>query len=70
MKGSREHSLTSGVRLIIDPPEGWRFGFPKEVPIDVYEDEAALSRWLIEQGYPGELLELGVNYSRMWYDDG
>ena len=32
----------------IDPPSGWRFGFPKEFPDDV-ED---VNKWLVENGYP------------------
>ena len=33
---------------IIDPPNGYRYGFPKPIPIDV----ADVKKWLIENGYP------------------
>lgn len=32
----------------IDPPAGWKYGFPKVLPADVIEVKA----WLIENGYP------------------
>lgn len=32
----------------IDPPAGWKYGFPKILPEDV-EDVMA---WLVENGYP------------------
>lgn len=35
--------------LMVDPPEGWRYGFPKAVPKD---READLLNWIVEQGYP------------------
>lgn len=35
--------------LYVDPPEGWRYGFPKAVPKD---READLLNWIVEQGYP------------------
>lgn len=35
--------------LYVDPPEGWRYGFPKAVPKD---READLLEWIVEQGYP------------------
>lgn len=37
---------------MIDPPEGWRFGFPKPIPDDV-ED---IDMWLIFNGYPNTLV--------------
>jgi len=49
---------------MIDPPSGWRYGFPKPIPDDVKDVE----KWLIENGYPKELIdELGdYFYCRYW----
>jgi hypothetical protein len=38
-------------RTMIDPPSGWRFGFPKEIPKKVIEQEDVLN-WLVDNGYP------------------
>ena len=38
-----------------DPPDGWKYGFPKVVP-----DEArgkGFNQWLIDNGYPKSLIE-------------
>ena len=35
--------------LYVDPPEGWRWGFPKAVPKDREHD---IWKWIFEQGYP------------------
>ena len=44
--------------LYVDPPDGWRFGFPKAVPQD---READLLNWIVEQGYPKPMID--------WYGD-
>lgn len=36
------------MKTLIDPPSGWNFGFPKELPIGVTD----INKWLIENGYP------------------
>ena len=50
---------------IIDPPSGWIYGFPKPIPEDRQKDTIA---WLIEQGYPKELINsYGEHfYCRYW----
>ncbi len=40
--------------LIIDPPSGWLYGFPKPIPENRRKDSIA---WLIEQGYPKGLID-------------
>jgi hypothetical protein len=35
-------------RHMIDPPSGWRYGFPKELPADVTN----ILLWLVKNGYP------------------
>lgn len=52
--------------LIIDPPSGWQYGFPKAVPEDVLKSKRLLRLWLIEQGYPAEDLEMAMKHSRYW----
>ena len=42
----------------IDPPEGWRYGFPKAVSLE--EAKAALvdlNGWLVANGYPQEKVD-------------
>jgi len=36
------------MKKMIDPPSGWMFGFPKEIPKDVTD----VKKWLVENGYP------------------
>jgi len=52
---------------IIDPPSGWKYGFPKPIPNDIKDTEA----WLIEYGYPQEEIDaLGEYfYCRFWDSD-
>ena len=37
---------------MIDPPSGWMYGFPKELPEDIDPNNA--NKWLVENGYPQE----------------
>jgi hypothetical protein len=50
---------------IIDPPQGWRYGFPKVFDCDENED---VNTWLINNGYPKQLIEqLGEHFHcRFW----
>lgn len=39
--------------IYVDPPGGWLYGFPKELPLEYYKDKNFdLYKWLYEQGYP------------------
>jgi hypothetical protein len=50
---------------ICDPPEGWRYGFPKEMPIDL--KGLTSQQWFKEQGYPQSLIDQGMlGYVRYW----
>ena len=55
---------------IIDPPSGWKYGFPKPIPEDRIEDVLV---WLVEQGYPqseiDDLGEIFTNCCRYWEQD-
>ena len=49
----------------IDPPEGWKYGFPKVLP---KEAQGRNLEWLIENGYPKKIIEeMGdFFYCRYW----
>ena len=49
------------MKLIIDPPNGWKYGFPKT--FDTYRDPP-LRQWLVEQGCPqSEIDAAGANFT-------
>jgi len=51
---------------VIDPPTGWKYGFPKKV----METCTNLETWLLENGYPQFEIDAGMaNYLRMWNDE-
>jgi len=43
------------MKLLIDPPMGWKYGFPMEMPKDV--TDLSVNDWLISKGYPKELVD-------------
>ena len=49
---------------MIDPPSGWKYGFPKPLP----EGVKSISKWLVENGYPQlEIDKIGDQfYYRTW----
>jgi len=56
--------------MMIDPPSGWMYGFPKAMPkkFDTFEEQSA---WLVSEGYPQKLIdEFGDHfYCRYWETD-
>jgi hypothetical protein len=52
----------------IDPPSGWKYGFPKVLPD---EHKSRAREWLIEQGYPEKVIEsYGEHfYCRHWQQE-
>jgi hypothetical protein len=54
------------MRKMIDPPSGWRYGFPKEIPVDVTDTRS----WLVANGYPqSEIDSYGdYFYVRQWME--
>jgi hypothetical protein len=40
--------------ILIDPPSGWMYGFPKFLPHPFPED---IKGWLVENGYPKEEID-------------
>jgi len=55
-------------KLICDPPSGWKYGFPKEIPYEVTEEDGGTRNWLLENGYPqSEIDSCGDHfYVRFW----
>jgi hypothetical protein len=53
---------------IIDPPSGWKYGFPKPIPEDRKNDVLV---WLVEQGYPQSEIDNLEDYfpCRYWEQD-
>ena len=47
---------------VVDPPSGWLYGFPKEVPADVTD----FRQWLIDEGYPESEVDFGMQHIRQW----
>lgn len=59
------------MKLWIDPPSGWKYGFPKIW--DSEKDSRDIHKWVVKNGYPQALIdELGdLFYTRQWRaDDG
>jgi len=52
--------------IFVDPPEGWRYGFPKLYPYG--KDFSKLREWFLAEGYPEKNIELALMYS--WYSKG
>jgi hypothetical protein len=50
------------MRIWVDPPEGWRYGFPKIWDNDTKTDFQA---WLVENGYPEKLAKKKL-FVRFW----
>ena len=49
----------------VDPPNGWKYGFPKAIP---EKEIPRAMQWIVEQGYPQELIDecAGFFYWRWW----
>lgn len=50
---------------MIDPPSGWKYGFPKEYP-DMTLPIEELKTWLVENGYPKDEVDFGIQYLRFY----
>lgn len=51
------------VGKMVDPPSGWRWGFPKEFRPNPGE---TLKSWMIRCGYPHTEVDFAMNYLRVW----
>lgn len=55
--------------LIYDPPSGWKYGFPKAVPKNVWEGKnGEFKKWILEQGYPEKDVDFALKYGRTWFE--
>lgn len=48
---------------MVDLPEGWRYGFPKEYTCT---DPDKIDNWLVDSGYPQKEVEFGKQYLRFF----
>lgn len=51
---------------MIDPPSGWKYGFPKPVPGGYIKSESLMRVWLEGEGYPSDSIDLALKHSRYW----
>ena len=60
-----ENVMTKKIVTMIDPPSGWKYGFPKILP---EEAKGRNLEWLVENGYPqSEIDSYGKHfYCRYW----
>lgn len=51
--------------MMVDPPSGWQYGFPKAMPL---LHRPMTLAWLVENGYPQEEIDSYGDhfYVRMW----
>lgn len=52
------------MKTYVDPPKGYLYGFPKELP-----EGKKYVDLLRESGYPEKDIELALEYSRYWIED-
>ena len=56
--------LVKPKRVMIDPPNGWRYGFPKMLPLIPKEGKNfRLKDWLIQEGYPPHEITDNPNFA-------
>jgi hypothetical protein len=46
--------------LFIDPPSGWKYGFPKPAPTPPKD----MNAWLVANGYPQHLVDYWVEKNK------
>ena len=51
--------------IMVDPPSGWVFGFPKPLPPEVTD----FRQWLIDEGYPESEVDTAINCCGCWEVD-
>lgn len=59
--------MTKKQVTMIDPPAGWKYGFPKAIPAGVDD----VHGWLVSEGYPQKMIdELGdYFFTRSWIEE-
>ncbi len=58
-------------QMIVDPPSGWQYGFPKVFDLvysgDESKAEAERNAWFVANGYPQRDVDAGMlKYCRSW----
>ena len=44
--------------MLIDPPQGWKYGFPKRLPEGWQEDpDFDVVDWMVYEGYPQTIVD-------------
>jgi len=54
------------MKMMVDPPSGWRFGFPALLDTD----KETFLDLLIRHKYPVDDMPLAMKYSRYWEPEG
>ena len=56
-------------QVMVDPPSGWRYGFPKLY--DPSKEEGTMYDWLVREGYPQSEIDRykGNFFCRFWYPE-
>ena len=49
------------MKMWVDPPSGWRYGFPK-----IYKRDRPIEQWLIDNGYPEYDVDWAAKHMRWW----
>ena len=49
--------------MMIDPPEGWRYGFPR---LYVGAKDGTMREFLLNHGYPLKDVDFALQYMRCW----
>jgi len=50
--------------LMVDPPSGWQYGFPKPAPTEKVD----MLKWLVDNGYPQKLIDQGMGKYVRYYE--
>ena len=51
--------------MMVDPPGGWQYGYPKEYP----GNETRYRQQLRESKYPEDQIDFAAQHSRYWVKD-
>lgn len=56
---------------MVDPPHGWKYGFPKAVPQEIMQlDQSKFREWIINEGYPEVMVGKGLlEHCRWWVEE-
>jgi uncharacterized protein YdaT len=53
------------MKTMCDPPSGWKYNFPKELPEGIID----FRQWLIDEGYPEKDVDFAMKHCRMWFEE-